>query len=126
MDILTLVSDVVILLGALIFATCGIGLLSFRDVYTRLSVIGTAGGIGIVLVVLGVFLRAPSWLNLLLMIAIIVLLLGTSSIGSILLARAALLRRTPMVDPIFDDTKLLSDEDPEQPSTGGATSSRVD
>ncbi|AGF72807.1 monovalent cation/H(+) antiporter subunit G [Corynebacterium halotolerans] len=113
MDILTLAADVLIILGALVFAVCGVGLITFRDIYTRLSVIGTAGGIGIVLVVLGVLLHNPDWLNTVKALAIIVLLVGTSSIGSILLARAALLRRTPMVEPIFDETKLLSEENPE-------------
>ncbi len=112
MDIIDIVSDVLILLGVLTFAVCGVGLITFRDVYTRLSVIGTAGGIGIILVVVGVFVRDASWFGGLQLIGIIVLLLGTSSIGSILLARAALLRRTPMVDPVFDNTKLLSEEGP--------------
>lgn len=112
MDIIDIVSDVLILLGVLTFAVCGVGLSTFRDVYTRLSVIGTAGGIGIILVVVGVFVRDASWFGGLQLIGIIVLLLGTSSIGSILLARAALLRRTPMVDPVFDNTKLLSEEGP--------------
>lgn len=110
-DILGYVGDFSIILGALIFGVCAVGVLKFRDIYTRLSVIGTAGGSGIILVLFGVWLQDPEWLSGLKMIGAIILLLGTSALGSILIARAALLRRTPMIQPIYDDTKLLSDEE---------------
>lgn len=106
-EILEVIGNIGVVVGALIFAICGVGLLKFRDVYTRLSVIGTAGGSGIILVIVGVWLHNPNLVDGLKALVAIILLLGTSAIGSILIARAALLRRTPMIEPIYDDTKLL-------------------
>ncbi|AWB81653.1 cation:proton antiporter [Corynebacterium yudongzhengii] len=110
LEIVALLGDILIILGAIIFGICAVGVLKFRDVYTRLSVIGTAGGSGIILVIIGVWMQDPQWLDGLKAVGAIILLLGTSALGSILIARAALLRRTPMIEPIFDDTKLLSEE----------------
>lgn len=109
-DILDMIGNVLVIVGALIFAVCGVGVLKFRDVYTRLSVIGTAGGSGIILVIVGTWLHDPELVGGLKAVGAIIMLLGTSALGSILLARAALLRKTPMIEPYYDDTKLLSDE----------------
>lgn len=107
LDISHLVGDIVLVLGALVFFTCGIGVLTFRDIYTRLSVIGTAGGSGIILVIFGVWLKDPSVMGAIMGFGAIVLLIGTSALGTIMTARSALLRKTPMIQPQFDDTKLL-------------------
>ncbi|WCZ32784.1 cation:proton antiporter [Corynebacterium massiliense] len=117
MQILHIISDFFLILGTLSIATCGAGLLSFRDVYARMSVLSTASGFGITFILLGVFFRDLSWGNAVLILGSIILLLGTSAIGSVLIARAALLRRVAIVDvvyneadPYFDDPEALARE----------------
>lgn len=115
--ILDILSDVFIVLGTLSIATCGAGLLSFRDVYARMSVLSTASGFGITFILIGVFFRSLTWWNAVLVLGSIILLLGTSAIGSMLIARAALLRRVKIVDvvyneadPYFNDPEALARE----------------
>lgn len=96
MTFLTAISTVLIITGALVFATAALGILRFPDPYTRISAVGTAGGIGIVLVVTGALLHQPSVPDALKVIVIIMLQLATSAIGSMAIARAAYLARTPL------------------------------
>ena len=42
--ILTVVGSVLVVIGALVFVTAGLGLVRFPDPYTRISAVGTAGG----------------------------------------------------------------------------------
>jgi multicomponent Na+:H+ antiporter subunit G len=101
--VLTAVGGVVIVLGALVFASAALGLVRFPDVYTRASAVGTAGGIGIVLVVIGALLIDPSLPALAKVVVIIALQLTTSAIGTIALVRSAYLTRTAMQRGRFDE-----------------------
>ena len=93
METLHIISDIFLLIGAFNFAVCAAGMLSFRDVYARISVLSTASGFGVTFIIIGAFMRDPSWWNVLIGLAAVILLLGTSAIGSILISRAAMLRR---------------------------------
>lgn len=103
MSIMDILGNVTIILGALIFATAALGVLRFPCAYSRISAVGTAGGLGIVLVVTGALLLQPTWLNLVKAIFIIVLQLVTSTIGTVAIARSAALVGTPMGDLRFDE-----------------------
>lgn len=107
-DVLTMIGNISIVAGALVFATAALGVLRFPDAYTRVSAVGTAAGVGIVLVVIGAFLLQPTVPDFFKVVAIIVLQLTTSAIGSMAIARSAYLTRTPLVRRSFDE---LADEE---------------
>lgn len=119
-DFLPLLGNISIILGALVFATAGLGFIRFPDVFMRVSAIGTAGGIGIILVVLGALLQDPSWTGALMVAAIIVIQLATSAIGSTAVARSALLTGTKMerwtFDDLADDAAELASRAPDSPT----------
>ena len=117
MPVLHIISDIFLLFGAFNFAVCAAGMLSFRDVYARISVLSTASGFGVTFLLIGAFLRDPGWWNVLVGLAAIILLLGTSAIGSVLISRAAMLRRVEIVDckyneadPYYGDPEALARE----------------
>ncbi len=103
MNALDLIGQVLVVLGALVFASAALGVARFPDAYTRISAVGTAGGIGIVLVVTGALLLQPSLPDLLKVVAIIVMQLATSAIGTIAIARSAALTGTRMADGRYDE-----------------------
>ncbi|MDY3128117.1 MAG: monovalent cation/H(+) antiporter subunit G [Corynebacterium sp.] len=117
MTVLEVISDVFLILGTFNFAICGAGMLSFRDVFARISVLSTASGFGVTFILIGALLRDPSWLDAVIVVASMILLLGTSAIGSILISRAAMLRRVAIVDchyneadPYYGDPEALARE----------------
>ena len=73
------------------FASAALGVLRFPDVYTRISAVSTAGGLGVCLLVIGALLLQPSTANLIKVAIILVLQLATSTIGSMAIARSAYL-----------------------------------
>lgn len=109
-DILSVVGNVSIVAGALVFATAALGVLRFPDAYTRISAVGTAAGIGIVLVVIGAFLLQPTVPDFIKVAVIILLQLTTSAVGSMAIARSAYVTRTPLLRRAFDE--LADEEDP--------------
>ncbi len=76
-------------LGAFIIATAAIGLIKLPDVYTRTSAVGTAAGLGVSFMIIGVVIFDYSTLNLIKGIIAIIAQLITSAIGSFMLARAS-------------------------------------
>ncbi|MDN5692232.1 MAG: monovalent cation/H(+) antiporter subunit G, partial [Micrococcaceae bacterium] len=95
-QIMEITGVVLALLGALVFAAAAFGLLKFTDPYTRISAVGTAGGLGMILVVTGALLMMPSVADLVKVVLIIVLQLGAAAIGTMALARAAYLTNVPL------------------------------
>lgn len=87
----TVVGSVLLIFGAAIMASAAIGLLKLPDVYTRTSAVGTAAGLGVALMIIGVVLLDFSALNLIKGIIAILAQLITSAIGSFVLARASYL-----------------------------------
>ena len=55
MSALLVISDIFLILGAFNFAVCAAGMLSFRDVYARISVLSTASGFGVTFLLIGAF-----------------------------------------------------------------------
>lgn len=124
MTALEVAGQVLVVLGALVVLTAALGVVRFPDAYTRISAVGTAGGAGIVLVVLGALLIDLSASNAVKVLAVIVLQLATSAVGSMAIARAARLTHTPMVTT-YDQLTTSSetdqpDEQPRTPERGSA------
>lgn len=70
-------------------ASAAIGLLKLPDVYTRTSAVGTAAGLGVAIMIVGVVVLDFTWLNLVKGLIAIAAQLITSAIGSFVLARAS-------------------------------------
>lgn len=109
---MSVLGQVLIVAGGLVFLTAALGVARFPDVYTRISAVGTAAGLGIVLVVAGALLVQPSVSNAVKVAVIIALQLATSSVGSMAVARSAYLVRTPMRASAFQE---LADRDGRAP-----------
>lgn len=90
---LTVVAGVLIVIGTVVFCIAGLGLLRLPDVFSRISAIGTAAGVGVAFIVLGVALQDPTLANLVKAVVAILLQVTTSVIGATAIARAAVLRR---------------------------------
>ena len=101
--IATVAGSVLLILGALIMASAAVGLIRLPDVYTRTSAIGTAAGLGVSLMIVGVVVLDFSALNLIKGIIAIIAQLLTSSIGSFVLARASYLTGSKPVETTVPD-----------------------
>ena len=97
-----LLGNLFIIAGVLIFTVAVVGLYKFTDTYQRISAVGTAAGLGISLVVIGVFFEMPSWPNFVKLLIILFLQLATSSIGTMAIARSAYLTGSKMQPGHFD------------------------
>lgn len=100
---LEIIGSIALILGALVFATGALALLKFPDAYTQVSAVGTAGGIGIVLVVSGALLYEFTAMNLAVVLLIIAAQLLTSAVGSMALARSAYLAGSPLRRVYFNE-----------------------
>jgi multicomponent Na+:H+ antiporter subunit G len=87
--VITVAGSALMILGALIIASAAIGLVKLPDVYTRTSAVGTAAGLGVALMIIGVVVLDFSALNLMKGIFAVVAQLLTSAIGSFVLARSS-------------------------------------
>ena len=87
--VLTVIGSVLVVAGALVFVTAGLGLIRFPDPYTRISATGTAGGVGMILIVVGGLVLAPSVANVVKVALIVVLQLGSAAVATMALGRSA-------------------------------------
>jgi len=99
----TVIGSAFMILGAAIIASAAIGLLKLPDVYTRTSAVGTAAGLGVALMIVGVVVLDYSALNLIKGIVAIIAQLVTSAIGSFVLARASYITGTKPVSTTVPD-----------------------
>ena len=83
---MNVIGSLMIVLGALVFLGAALGLVRFPDPYTRISATGTAGGVGMILLVVGALLHMPSVANVVKVVLIVVLQLGTASVATMALA----------------------------------------
>lgn len=117
--IITVVGSGFLILGAAIIASAAIGLLNLPDVYTRTSAIGTAAGLGVALMIVGVVVLDYSALNLVKGIIAIIAQLLTSAIGSYVLARASYLTGCKPVNTTVPD-ELAWQASPQNPDPQGS------
>lgn len=85
-----------IAVGAFFFLAGSVGVLRFPDVYTRLHALTKADNLGLGFVVLGLSLRADSWVVVLKMLLIWALVIVAGATAGHLVAEAA---RTSRVSP---------------------------
>ena len=84
---MTLLADILLLIGAGFMFLSALGLFRMPDVYTRLQAGTKAATLGAIAVMLGVLVAHPDWAGKLLLIALFILL--TSPVGSSTIARSA-------------------------------------
>lgn len=100
----TVVGSVFLVLGAFIIASAALGLVKLPDVYTRTSAVGTAAGLGVAFMIVGVIIFDFSALTLVKGIIAIVAQLVTSAVGSYVLARASYMTgSTPVATTVPDE-----------------------
>lgn len=87
--ILSVIGQVLVMLGAAIFATAALGLRRFTDPYSRASAVGTAAGLGVAFVTVGVALTDPDLATIVKVLLAVVLQLLTAAVSAIAIARAA-------------------------------------
>lgn len=118
-QILSILGQVMLLVGAAIFLLAAIGLFRFRDPYARISAVATAGGLGLVMITLGALFQNPNVTDLVKVIIAVILQLLTSAVGATVIARAAVNTRhefsrdtdievldmRPADDPMTEDPK---------------------
>ncbi|NLU83516.1 monovalent cation/H(+) antiporter subunit G [Rhodococcus sp. HNM0569] len=95
---MTVVGTVLLVLGALVFAAGAIGLVRLPDMYSRVSAITTASGLGISLIIIGVLFLDPGWGNAVKALAAVVINLATSAVGGNAIGRAGYLAGAPLSD----------------------------
>lgn len=88
-SVLVLVGYIFACAGGLFFISAAVGLVRFRDPYTRISAVATATGIGLALVTVGAVLTDPSAINIVKAVVAVVLQLTTSAVAGTLTARGA-------------------------------------
>jgi multicomponent Na+:H+ antiporter subunit G len=101
--LVTVIGSAFVILGAFIILGAGIGLLRLPDVYTRTSAVGTAAGLGVALMIVGVVVIDFSTLALIKGIIAIIAQLLTSAIGSFVLARASYMTGSKPVETTAPD-----------------------
>jgi multicomponent Na+:H+ antiporter subunit G len=101
--LVTVIGSAFVILGAFIILGAGIGLLRLPDVYTRTSAVGTAAGLGVALMIVGVVVIDFSTLTLIKGIIAIIAQLLTSAIGSFVLARASYMTGSKPVETTAPD-----------------------
>ena len=101
--IITVIGSAFLILGAFIILGAAIGLMRLPDVYTRTSAVGTAAGLGVALMIVGVVVIDFSTLTLIKGIIAIIAQLLTSAIGSFVLARASYMTGSKPVETTVPD-----------------------
>ncbi|MDF1542071.1 MAG: monovalent cation/H(+) antiporter subunit G [Anaerosomatales bacterium] len=89
------ISLALIAVGAFFFLAGSTGVLRFPDVYTRLHALTKADNLGLGFVVLGLSLRADSWIVVLKMLLIWSLVIVAGATASHLVAEAARMSNVP-------------------------------
>ncbi|MCK6095663.1 monovalent cation/H(+) antiporter subunit G [Micrococcus sp. 2A] len=100
---LTVLGSIMVVGGALVFLGAAVGLIRFPDPYMRISATGTAGGVGMILIVVGALLHMPSVSNLVKVVLIVVLQLGSAAVATMALGRSAYLTGVPMASGHYDE-----------------------
>ena len=87
--VIELASGVLVVVGALVVVSGGVGLLRLPDFYTRVHAVGLTDSAGVGLIALGLILRAPDWGVTVRVLLIVLFLALTSPTATHALAHAA-------------------------------------
>jgi multicomponent Na+:H+ antiporter subunit G len=96
---MSVVGQVLIVLGSLVFLTATVGLVRLPDLYTRSSAIATAAGVGVSFVLTGAFFFVPGLETGIKLVAAVALQLVTSAVGSMAIARSGYLIGSAVYSP---------------------------
>ncbi|MFI7743424.1 cation:proton antiporter [Kocuria rhizosphaericola] len=96
---MSVAGQVLIVLGSLVFLTAMVGLVRLPDLYTRSSAVATAAGVGIALILLGVFFFVPGVTTAIKLVAAVLLQLVTSSVGAMAVVRSGYLIGSAVYSP---------------------------
>jgi multicomponent Na+:H+ antiporter subunit G len=94
-DPLSIVATVVTIAGVLIFAIGAVGVLRLPDLYTRLSAVTVASGLGLTLLLIGLLLHFPSPGNAVKILLAIIIQLATAAVAGNAVARSGYLTGAP-------------------------------
>jgi multicomponent Na+:H+ antiporter subunit G len=117
--LVTIIGSAFLVFGAFIIFGAAIGLLRLPDVFTRTSAVGTAAGLGVALMIVGVVVIDFSTVTLIKGVIAIIAQLLTSAIGSFVLARASYMTGSKPVET------TIPDELAEQERAGGLDSASL-
>ncbi|WP_017613924.1 monovalent cation/H(+) antiporter subunit G [Nocardiopsis salina] len=107
-----LAGDLLMLAGALTFLVGALGMLRLPDMYSRLSGVTVSGASGTALILIGLLVHQPSWMNMLKVALALVIQLATTAVGGSAMARAGYLTGAPKADStLFDDLVVEAEED---------------
>jgi multicomponent Na+:H+ antiporter subunit G len=101
----TVLGDVLLGLGVLLMVTAGIGLARLPDVYNRTNAVAKAGGLGLVLVLLGVVVLDPGPTAVVVVLLAIALQLFTVPIAGFEIGQAARASGAPLAPGTEDSTR---------------------
>jgi multicomponent Na+:H+ antiporter subunit G len=108
MSVVEIVGAALLVLGAAVFAVAGVGVVRLPDLYTRVSAVTTAAGLGVSLIVLGVLLHNFDAAKAVKAVLAIVVNLATAAVGGHALGRAGYLTGVPLASQTRYDE--LADE----------------
>lgn len=114
MTVLSIIGQILVLLGAAIFLTAALGLRRFPDPFCRISAVATAAGLGVAFVTIGAVLIDPGPADVVKVILAVALQLTTSAVGAIAIARSAVLSGHRF-SPGTDAGELAPDDDATPP-----------
>lgn len=113
---MSVVGQVLVVAGAVVFLTATVGLIRLPDLYTRSSAIATAAGVGVSFILTGAFFFVPGLETGIKLVAAVVLQLVTSAVGSMAIARSGYLIGSAVYSPTHHNE--LEDRAEDAPGPG--------
>lgn len=115
-----LIGGVLVALGVGLIAAAGLGLIRLPDAYCRMSAVTKAASLGVVFVLLGALVLAPSWDNALKVGLAVTLQLLTAPVGGFAIGRASYRAGAPLTAETGYD-ELAAVTEGRRPPGPGAT-----
>lgn len=100
----SVVGHTFLVLGTVLFGIAGVGLVRYRDPFSRLAATTKSGTVGVCLVLLGVLVLEPRWTHALILLVAVALQLVTAPVGGFAIGRAAVRAGAPLpADVAYDE-----------------------
>lgn len=94
--------------GGFFCVVAGIGVIRFKDVFSRMHAATQAGTLGLALICIAVMIKSESWLNIIEALFVFLFMIASAPVGAHLIGRAAFRVGQPM------DPKTQADEGAEK------------
>lgn len=92
------IAAILMVSGGFFCLVAGIGVIRFRDVFSRMHAATKAGTLGLALICVGVMVEAQTWLQVVEALFVFLFMIASAPIGAHLIGRAAFRTRVPL-DP---------------------------